>query len=326
MSDYQAIETTENTVYSYETAAGRTKRQTWLMFPEKLLIVTTLAIGFLSYVLASAHDQIVAWDKFLISFLPAALLLCLGCFLRAYKDMPRLAQGAIAMSIYVGFSGVIAIFIYLRFPISTPVIDPLLTRIDAAFGYSWPGFVYGLAEFPKIGQALSYVYASSLPQLMCVIFILSFLGRSVELHRVLLTGVISLLLAVLFWWAFPSFGPSPYTSIAPDVEAALRLSYDEVASLELLRMAQYGNAVIAPEMIMGTIAFPSYHTVMACLAVWFLARTWFFWPSLALNTAMVPAILAHGGHHLSDVFGGFLAFAIALWISTKILHFSAARP
>lgn len=286
----------------------------WLAPAEVFLIVLSLLTGALAATLAIAFDQRVAWAEFLISFAPAIGLIGLGAYIRLKKQMHRAGLAAIGAGIYIGFSGVIAILIYLRFPISTPMIDTDLMRMDQwLVGYDWVSFVGFIAEYPTLGKILGWVYNTSLGQLFVVIFVLGLTGRTVQLHRVLVAGIVSLLLAVAFWWAWPSVGPSAYFTLPASTEQALGLVHGQSEGGRLLRMTQEGNALIAPGMIMGTIAFPSYHTVMVFLAICFVRGTVIFWPMVLLNIGMLPAILSHGGHHFSDLLGGVAVFVLA-WL------------
>ncbi|MGC1504090.1 MAG: phosphatase PAP2 family protein [Sulfitobacter sp.] len=300
-------------------ASGKNKSQP-LAQPEQLLIALTLGIGLLAFALAQTAGQAVAWNAFLISFAPSLGLILLGGFVRVKRNMPRAAMAAIGTGVYIGFSGVIAILIYLRFPFDTPMIDSQLMAVDSAlFGYSWQGFTSAMAAYPTIGKVIGAIYGTSLAQLFLVIFILSFLGRAVDLHRLLITGTLSLLLAVGFWWVWPSIGPSAYVALSYEVETALGLVHGQAEGDRLMQIATTGVPMISPEVIMGTIAFPSYHTVMLCLSIGFVWGTWIFWPLVVVNLGMLPAILSHGGHHLSDMLGGFAAFAVALWIAVKLV-------
>lgn len=281
------------------------------------LVLLTIAVGLLCVVLSFLQSQAVAWGAFLISFAPSLGLVLLGAYLRQAKDMPRAAMAAIAAGIYIGFSGVITILIYLRFPFDMPLFDAPLMRFDAwMFGYDWASFTTWLAQYPGLGKAVGWIYGTSLLQLFVVIFVLGFHGRARDLSRLMITGVLSLLMAVAIWWAWPSFGPSAHVVLPHEVELALNLVHGEAAGARMLQMAAFGNTVISPDIIMGTIAFPSYHTVMACMAVVFTFGTLAFWPMVLLNIGMLPAILAHGGHHLTDMIGGFMAFALAYRIAT----------
>lgn len=293
---------------------------------EIYLIALTLAIGVLTFVLSISFKQAVAWDKFMISFAPSLGLILLGCYVRLAKDMARAGMAAVAVGIYIGFAGVITILIYLRFPFDGPMFDSQLMKMDAhLFGYEWATFTSGMAAYPTFGKAIGWIYGTSLMQLFVVIFVLGFLGRVVDLHRVLVTGVLSLLLAVAIWWMWPSLGPSAHVTLPMHVENALGLVHGEAAGARMMEMTQVGNPIISPDIIMGTIAFPSYHTVMVCLAVGFVYGTWVFWPLVALNAGMLPSILSHGGHHLTDMLGGFVVFAVACWIAVKLVPAASVK-
>ncbi len=311
---------THDTVVFGDASSLNTRIRAFLAPPEAMMIILALGIGVLAFVLSVAFEQAVAWNKFLISFAPSIGLILLGCFMRAKKNMPRGAMAAIGAGIYIGFSGVITILIYLRFPFETSMIDTQLMQFDeAVFGYDWQGFTTAMAAYPAFGKVIGWIYGTSLLQLFVVLFALAFLGRTTDLHRVLVTGIISLLLAVALWWTWPSIGPSAYVTLSPEVETALGLVHGEAEGARLMHMATSGNPLISPDIIMGTIAFPSYHTVMVCLAVGFVWGTWLFWPLALLNLGMLPAILSHGGHHLSDMIGGLLVFAVAFWIARKLV-------
>lgn len=313
-------EFTQDSATSSNSASTPSRFGQALAPAEQLLIAVTCGVGILAFILAQTSGQAVAWTKFLISFAPSLGLILLGCFVRVRRNMPRAGMAAISAGIYIGFSGVIAILIYLRFPFDVPMIDDRLMAIDAAlFGYSWQGFTTAIAAYPILGKVIGAIYGTSLAQLFLVIFILGFMGRLIDLHRLLITGTFSLLMAVGFWWIWPSIGPSAYVSLPLEVETALGLVHGHAEGNMLLQMATTGVPLITPEVVMGTIAFPSYHTVMLCLSVGFVWKTWAFWPLVLLNIGMAPSILSHGGHHLSDMLGGFVAFALALWIAVKLV-------
>ncbi len=287
--------------------------------PEWLLVGLTVLTGFASLILSVIKDQPVAWQAFCVSFVPAVGLLFVGQYLRGPKAAPRLSQFAIANAIYIGFSGVIAILIYLRFPIADPLIDTQLAQMDAWLGFSWEGFVTWLAQYPAFGSFLAPVYLSSLPQLFILIGVLALMGHATRLNRALITGIFSLCFTVAFWWIWPSVGPSAYITIPSETAEAIGLFHGPELGAKLARLVSEGTPLIHPGDIMGTIAFPSYHTVMMLVVIWYLRGIWLFWPALAFNALMVPAILSHGGHYLIDALGGLIAFSIAALIAAWIV-------
>ena len=66
--------------------------------------------------------------------------------------------------------------------------------------------------------------------------------------------------------------------------------------------------------------------IMALMVSWFSRGTPAF-PLFALSgLAMIPATLAHGGHHLMDLFGGVVIFATLLWAASRLLPDTRPKP
>lgn len=285
--------------------------------PEAVLIGTLLMVIALCPVLAILKSQPIAWKEFGIGLAPTAGLLAVGLYIRQFKNQPRIAQLAIANSLFLGFMGITTLLIYLRFPIADLAFDKQLMKLDATVGYSWPAFVETIASYPEFGRLLRLVYYSSLPQLFFMVGFLALAGRAETLNRAMLAGSLSLLLTTLIWWVAPSVGPSVFFDLPEGLEDKIRLVTGSSYADILRSLSNQGLEVITPSDIVGTIAFPSYHTVMALIVVWYLRRTILFVPALVINMAMVPAILSHGGHHLTDFAGGIAIFAFSAWLSAR---------
>ncbi|WP_170608051.1 phosphatase PAP2 family protein [Ruegeria arenilitoris] len=261
--------------------------------------------------------QPIAWAGFGLGLTPTLGLFAVGVYIRQFKNQPRIAQLAIANSLFLGFMGITTLLIYLRFPISELVYDQWLMQADAAIGYSWPNIIKTVAANPDYGYVLRFVYLSSLPQLFIMVAYLALTGRAETLNQALLAGTLSLLLTTLIWWIAPSVGPSAFHSLPAGLESQIGLVTNSNYAEILRSLAHQGLEVIRPSDIVGTIAFPSYHTVMSLLVVWYLRGTPLIIPALMLNIMMIPAILSHGGHHLVDLAGGMLVFAVAAWFATR---------
>ncbi len=62
------------------------------------------------------------------------------------------------------------------------------------------------------------------------------------------------------------------------------------------------------------------------MSVWFVPRHWAVMAViLPVNLLMPLAVLVQGGHHLSDVFGGLVAFVIVCAASARLLNWLSAR-
>ncbi|MEY1556143.1 phosphatase PAP2 family protein [Yoonia sp. R2331] len=293
---------------------------------EIILLVLTALIAAAAILSSVIGGQPVDWLGFAPPMIGGMLLVVVGAFVRQARGMERLALLLIGVSIYLTFGAFVAIFIFMFFPITGVPIDPVLMQIDATVGYSWPDAVRWLAQYPSLGKALAFVYNSSLWQLLAVIGLLALLRREADMHRFILTGALALLGTLGIWVAAPSFGPAAFFTVGPEVEAAASLVVNEAYGARLMDLARNGVGIITPETIIGSIAFPSYHTLMMCLTVWFVRKTPFFWPVALINIPMVPAILIHGGHHMIDMAGGVAMFAAAMVVSRWVVNPARRSP
>ena len=141
-----------------------------------------------------------------------------------------------------------------------------------------------------------------------------------RLNLLLLTGMIGLVLTFVVWQLFPNLTMGAQYVIPSEAELAIRLITNTAYGAMIGDAAQNGFAVIGMEDMLGAVAFPSYHTVMACLVVWFCLKTPAFWPAVLINIPMIPAIHIHGAHHILDFIGGIVVFFAALWLSHLVLR------
>ncbi len=293
-----------------------------LLLPiERVILVMTASLLVVSCAVLAARG---------VGFDLGSMLLCLTCgcglvmlaqIYRFCERDKRLAHVLMAVGLFILFTLAGATFNYVFLPNPLAPIDPLLIRIDAALGYDWATFVTATARHPWLGIALNIVYGTSLVQLIFIHAWWAFSDRIERLHHLMLTGMTAALLSIIFWACFPSFGAKAYATLPDWVEASIPLAVTPAYGRELLRLAAEGPSIINPREMMGLIAFPSFHIVMACLAVVFAPRWWPARATLyALNLVMLPATLAQGGHHLVDIAGGMAVFALAYFVARSVLR------
>ena len=156
---------------------------------------------------------------------------------------------------------------------------------------------------------------------MFPVLTLGFLRQEKLLHKFLLTGLTGALITVTFWAFFPSAGAASAHDPERVAAAAKGLVAGPDYIAHLTGLIAYGADEISPSETLGLIAFPSFHTVMACRSVAYVTRYRGFFAALAIiNIVMLPAIIVHGNHHLMDIFGGIAAFAMAALISHLIVE------
>jgi hypothetical protein len=293
-----------------------------------------LALGIIATVVlwTAIAQQIgrieIDWGSFVPGIRFYGLIAAFGLLLRWRGHADHLAAMFIVIGLLPVFASVLSIANMAAFPLQRPLIDETLFAIDRAFGYEWDKAVAWLAAYPAFSQLLAKIYQSSFPQMFVLVLLLGLTGRTARLHHFLLTAMITSLVTLAFWLLWPSFGPAAYLEIAPEVIAASGLVVTPDYGAVLMHFAEHGLGRVESHLVLGTVAFPSYHIVMALLVVWFARGTVAFWPALAVNLFMIPATLTHGGHHMIDLLGGGVSFAFATLLAGRLLQAqkSAAAP
>src|SRR6185312_4741850 len=75
---------------------------------------------------------------------------------------------------------------------------------------------------------------------------------------------------------------------------------------------------VSPTAVKGLIGFPSYHAVMALIAMRFAWNMgWARWPLLALNLLVLVSVPVEGGHHLVDLLAAFPVAWASLALSRR---------
>lgn len=289
-------------------------------FAEWFVVRIIAVLAIVDAVLIAFRGVQIDWSGYSAMLAMSGAAIATGALYR-WRGEERIALAATATGLFIAFTSLGAAFNYLLLPVSTTRIDPLLIKADAFLGYDWVAFATAVSANPLAASVLKIVYLSVLPQMIVVILALGFAGKASDLHRFLVTGVISALITICFWSIFPSSGPSAFATLGAEVASAGNLVVSPLYGAELTRLMSEGATILSPKDTLGLIAFPSYHTVMALLAVTFLVSFKKVWPFiLAFNLPMAPAILAHGGHHLVDLLAGTLVFAASLKGANLLIH------
>jgi hypothetical protein len=287
---------------------------------EKICAGIIAALFLIDAVLIPIRGVGVDWFNYALMCAIGASAIGVGQFYRKVRPEEKIALASTASGLFILFTIVGSIFNYLLLPVGNRRIDPILAKFDAVMGFSWTEAVVYVAGMPTLGSILRWIYVSSMPQLIVIVLILGFSEQRERLHRFLLTGITGALISIAIWAAFPSSGPAAFEVLPADVSGAFEMVVGSGYGAELNRLALEGPTFLSPNDTLGLIAFPSFHTVMACMAVWFMFRIPFIFPViLIMNMLMLPAILVHGGHHLADVIGGFAVFGLALFASKQLV-------
>jgi hypothetical protein len=287
---------------------------------ERATLIFIAFVGLSAVAVTIVMQRQVNWSPFIGGYVATLGFAMIGGYVRQAKAAPRVGLALVGIAIFTGFTAVSTVFIFALFPLPNPLIDPLLIELDSSLGYDWADLIAWLANYPALAKTLGYIYHSSLLQILLTIVLLAALSRELALHRFLVVGIITLIFAVSIWWVAPSIGPSAFQPIPELHRVATGLYYSPMYGDFLRSLVELGPRQISPEIITGVVAFPSYHMVMALMVVWYTRGTFAFLPAALINSAMVPATLSHGGHHLVDIFGGLAVFALGVWIANRLIR------
>lgn len=260
------------------------------------------------------------WFSYGLFFGLGIFIIAVGLFYRSSGRSERISMTLMATGMLLLFTIVLSVFGYLLLPLWRESIDPLLARIDTLFGYSWPDIVKFAGQHPLFNELTRYAYLSSIPQMALLFLVLGFGGKQKELHVFILSITASGLATLAFWALFPSFGASVLYDISGTIEQTARPLVGSSYGAELLRLGVEGPTFISPKDMEGLVAFPSYHTIMAILAIYAARTTGRLFPMLfVINLLVIPGVLIHGGHHLIDVFGGVLTACCILYMARHVV-------
>lgn len=235
---------------------------------------------------------------------------CLGPPLRRLLRKAALAwRGGFVLALVMSL---FLVFTYLATASALPLRDEVLVRIDRDLGFDWPSFLATTNSHPRVASLLSLSYHSTGFLLVGVVVWLSMVGRAIrlaELHAVLALTLLGLMVAMVL---LPTAGAFAYYRPAADAFANFARA-DEMWSFypTFVALREGTLATIQLSHASGIVSFPSFHAALAVVTIHALRDSrWLVAPVLAINAAMILAVLPVGGHHLSELLAG-LAISIA---------------
>lgn len=298
----------------------------YLLRPERFVFSIIAALFFIDASLVLLRGISVDIVGYSSSIAIGSSLIVLAQLYRKTKRNNNIAAALTAAGLFILFSISGSIFNYMFLPVRFPLIDETLMRVDSWLGYDWASAVTWAATYPLVGKVLFAVYTTSLPQILLIVLALGFMGKIQQLHQFLVTGVLGALASIVFWVFFPSYSPSAYQHLPEWVLHEIPLALGPEYGRELIILGRDGAKYLTPTNVQGLIGFPSFHIFMAAISAYFVPRHWpLVFLTVVLNLLMVPAALIQGAHHLTDVFGGIILFAIVCPISIRLVNHRTLR-
>ena len=244
--------------------------------------------AFVLIVLALAAEGVclrhLYWTRRIATFCKAAAVMIAGTFAGAAVAMVALRSGA-------------------------PMADTALESVDSAFGLHAQLFVAWIATWKVSLAPLRFLYNSAFPEAALSLLLLSLFGRQFEAWRLTFLFIITLLTCALISFAVPAYGS--FVHAAPATVKALPPGAGTFWWDGLNHCRSADVAVVGINDLGGVIAFPSFHTIIACLTMqaWFWNR-WARLPVMFWNAAMLFTTLPIGGHYFVDLIAG-----AAVWLA-----------
>ncbi len=301
--------------------AGLTAKLSDHLLPaERIMLGVTAALAAASALLVIARGYAVDVPGHLTVFGGGTALVALGFFYRLTARNDAIAATLIATGAYIYFAAVASAFNHALLPLWRAPIDPVLAAIDGAFGFHWPDALATAAQWPMLVEATRYAYMSSLIQFAIIVPLLGLSGRTRELQVFMLASVLCCLATVGFWALFPSLGTTSIYPLALEFERALAPHLGSAYGEDMWRLATTGPQLISPQDARGLISAPSFHTVMALLAIYATwSNAYARWPFLLVNALVLPGTIIHGAHHLIDVMLGAGLTVLGVLAAKKLL-------
>jgi hypothetical protein len=254
----------------------------------------------------------------MIPMLVALGFLAIGSFYTFFKDHPLIATLFNAMGlVQVAFLGAMAsaalVFYSGR---AFPLVDAEMAALDAALGFDWIAYLQWFNRHPSLDAIAQAAYHSILAQPFLIILLLAITRQPERVYAFVVMMVVALAVTCLIALFLPALGPYEFFRVTAvdHPEIALITEAKMTAPIMWLRAADF--SVPMPEVTVGLISFPSYHSATAVIYMWAGWRTPYLrWGIVVVNAVMLLATPIHGSHYLVDVIAGIAIAAVAIMVT-----------
>ena len=269
--------------------------------------------------LAVVKGQEVNLPGYTAAFFFNGLFLAIGQFYRIVRKDEKIATLVTVLGLLLVSGNLLEILTYQMLPYAFPSRDAFFASVDGFFGFVWSDYVIWLSGYPLFSAMLKYVYLSCGWQIAAILAVLAFTGKSRESVKFMLGLAIGGMVTIIIWAFFPSSTPAAFQDLPEHVKVSLGLVVSPEQGQWLVDVSKTGLHRLSPEMFVGVVGFPSYHTVLAACCAWHARKAGYLaYPIYILSVLMFPAILLHGSHNIIDVIGGLLVTVASVFMAHRI--------
>lgn len=208
---------------------------------------------------------------------------------------------------------------YLVATIGMPMADARLAAIDAAIGFDFARFVTWAADQRLIRDWALIVYGpATIGALLLVMVYLVATNRADEFERYLAFLSISVVTTIVLAALLPAGSAFAFHHVPIEIERALGtvVGADYNAYYASIRAGDVSGLAQGPR---GMVSFPSFHTVMGMMCVFYLrSNLRLMIPVAAVIGVMILTTPLIGGHFLADVMAGFAVSLLTYWLVDRL--------
>ena len=287
-----------------------TRAQRVLFIIVASLIAIDIAWGWLGHF----HVDVRAYGR--LALLGFALLGG-GIFYQTHRRDPQLAAMILGASFLVFFSAAANLLNNYLLTVAGSRIDARLDAVDRALGFDWYRLMLAMADHPALTAWLFRVYSIALPEVALLLVVLAWSGNVEKAYRFCVSVAVGALVTIGLWAIHPAFGAMTLYTLPPDVAGKLMLALTPELGKAQVALLSNGPGYITLDGLHGSlIGFPSYHTVLALLLMWYARGIRYLRvPAVVLNIGVIVSTPIQGGHHMVDVLGAVPVTALALFIA-----------
>ncbi len=260
-------------------------------------------LAFVDVTWLGRNGMSISWPTTVLPLVTTAALLALGLIYTHIRPDERIAFLVNATAALIAYTVVAAVFSYLMVTLRHPLFDKYLVTIDRDLGFDWPTMYGVVKNHPLLHSTLKIIYGSLAVQMFVVLILLNYRRQFARMREFLWLFVVTSLTCIVISGFLPTAGAFIYFNVPthePYVDIFMALRDGSMKIIELNH-------------VQGVVQFPSFHLAMAVLLVYAMrGRGLWFSALFLLNTLVVLATPAIGGHHLADLIGGAIITVIVL--------------
>lgn len=263
-----------------------------------------------------------------LSFSKANLIVCAviaGLFVaaapigRRYEFSPATRHFAVEVYILVLFGAVGFIFSYLAIENGWAIRDDWFATIDRKLGFDWQRYTAFVLDKDWLRMASLVLYLLTPPLVGLALLRACRSGRFDQASEIVATVILCGILCVLVSGILPSAGGSGFFVADAGFYGDRVVVFDSEYKRTFFELRDGAGMEVFLLRPAALIAFPSYHAALCLLVILaFSGSGPLGWTVLALNLGTLLSLPVQGGHYLSDVLGGLLVGAAAVWVVRRI--------